>query len=88
VEIRSILNVVSNKLTPRLHTLAIILLADVIAGELNAGDDMESLEWIPLSNPLPEMAFEADKYIIETYQQTKRDAGLPVDLDYALQDYR
>ncbi len=34
VEIRSILNVVSNLLSPTLHTLAIVLLARVIGGEL------------------------------------------------------
>lgn len=83
VEIRSILNVVSNLLSPRLHTLAIILLAGVLAGELCAGDDLETLEWVPLSGPLPEMAFEADKRIIDRYQNTKIKEGLPVDLDFA-----
>jgi ADP-ribose pyrophosphatase YjhB (NUDIX family) len=48
VEIRSILNIVSNLLSPRLHTLAIVLLAGVVAGELCAGDDLETLEWVPL----------------------------------------
>ena len=60
VEIRSILSVVSNFLSPRLHTLAIILLARVIGGEPNAADDLEELQWFPLAGPLPEMAFEAD----------------------------
>jgi 8-oxo-dGTP diphosphatase len=82
VEVRSILNVVSYFLSPRLHTLAIILLAGVIAGELCAGDDLETLEWVPLSGPLPEMAFEADERIIERYQKTKLE-GLPVDPDFA-----
>jgi len=83
VEIRSIINVVSNMLAPRLHTLAIILLAGVVAGELCAADDMESLEWVPLSGPLPEMAFEADEYIIERVHKTKFKEGLPVDPDFA-----
>ena len=83
VEIRSILNVVSNLLSPRLHTLAIILLAGVFGGELCAGDDMEALEWVPLSGPLPEMAFEADEHIIERYRQTEPEWGLPVDRDFA-----
>jgi 8-oxo-dGTP diphosphatase len=59
VEIRSIISVVSNFLSPRLHTLAIVLLARVIGGELCAADDLEALEWFPLSGPLPEVAFEA-----------------------------
>ena len=65
VEIRSILSVVSNFLSPRLHTLAIVLLARVIGGELRAADDLEAVEWFPLSEPLPEMAFEADTHIAE-----------------------
>lgn len=44
VEIRSILNVVSNLLSPSLHTLAIILLASVVDGELCAGDDLDDVE--------------------------------------------
>jgi 8-oxo-dGTP diphosphatase len=83
VEIRSILNVVSNLLAPGLHTLAIVLLAGVVAGELCAGDDLGTLEWFPLSGPLPEMAFEADEYIIERYQNTGLQEGLPVDPDFA-----
>ena len=83
VEIRSILNVVSNLLSPRLHTLAIVLLAGVAAGEPCACDDLESLEWFPLSGPLPDMAFEADEHIIARVRQIALDQGLPVDLDFA-----
>jgi ADP-ribose pyrophosphatase YjhB (NUDIX family) len=82
VEIRSVLNVVSNLLSPRLHTLTIVLLAEVVGGDLVAGDDLEVLEWVPLSGPLPELAFEADEYIIQEYQSTQLE-GLPVDLDFA-----
>jgi len=83
VEIRSILNVVSNLLSPRLHTLAIVLLAGVKTGELCACDDLETLEWFPLSGPLPEMAFEADDFIIRGGQMTNLEEGLPVDPDFA-----
>jgi 8-oxo-dGTP diphosphatase len=83
VEIRAIINVVSNLLSPRLHTLAIVLLAGVVSGELCAGDDLETLKWVPLAGPLPEMAFEADEHIIERYRQTKLEWGLPVDPDFA-----
>ena len=79
VEIQSIINVVSNKLSPSLHTLAIVLLAGVVAGELCACDDLETLEWFPQSGPLPEMAFEADEFIIRRYHKTKHEDGLPVD---------
>jgi 8-oxo-dGTP diphosphatase len=83
VEILSILNVVSNLLSPSLHTLAIILLAKVVAGEPCAGDDLETLEWFPFSGRLPEMAFEADEYIIRSVQKMKLEERLPVDPDFA-----
>jgi 8-oxo-dGTP diphosphatase len=83
VEIRSILNVVSNLLSPGLHTLAIVLLAGVVAGEPSAGDDLEALAWVPLTRPLPEMAFEADERIIDRFQDMGLAGGMPVDPDFA-----
>ena len=47
-----------------------------------AGDDLELLEWVSLSGPLPEMAFEADVRIIERYQKATLE-GLPIDADFA-----
>jgi ADP-ribose pyrophosphatase YjhB (NUDIX family) len=83
VEIRSILSVVSNFLSPRLHSLAVVLLARVIGGELEAGDDLEAVEWFPLAGPLPEMAFEADAHICERVYRTRLE-GAPVDPRYAV----
>jgi ADP-ribose pyrophosphatase YjhB (NUDIX family) len=83
IEIRSILSVVSNFLSPRLHTLAIVLLARVTGGEPSAADDLEAVEWFPLSGPLPEMAFEADAHICERYYKTGV-VGAPIDPDYAV----
>jgi len=83
VKIRSVINVVSNFLSPRLHTLAIVMLAGVIGGEPCACDDLEILEWFPLTEPLPEMAFEADRMILRRVQDTDLGEGLPVDLDFA-----
>jgi 8-oxo-dGTP diphosphatase len=84
VEIRSIINIVSNLLSPSSNTLAIVLLACVAAGEPCAADDLETLEWLPLSGPLPEMAFEADEHIIARVQQMTLDLGLPVEPRYTL----
>lgn len=78
IKIFSIISVVSNFLSPTLHTLVIVLLAEKISGELRPGDDIVRLEWFPLSGPFPAMAFEADKHIIERYYKTKI-AGIPVD---------
>jgi ADP-ribose pyrophosphatase YjhB (NUDIX family) len=83
VEIRSILSVVSNFLTPRLHTLASVLLARVVGGRLQAGDDLEAVKWFHLAGPLPEMAFEADAHICERYYRTHLE-GAPVDPRYAV----
>lgn len=78
VEIVSILSVVSNSLAPKLHTLVVVLLGHVKGGQAKAGDDAVSVTWVPLSGPLPEMAFEADGHIIQRYSAT-RLAGAPVD---------
>ena len=83
VEIQSIINVVSNKLSPSLHTLAIVLLAGVKTGELCACDDLETLEWFPLSGPLSDMAFEADEFIIRRAQNTNLEESLSVDQDFS-----
>jgi hypothetical protein len=82
VEIRSIISVVSNFLSPRLHTVAIVLLACVVGGELHADDDLEAVAWFPLAGPLSEMAFEADAHICERYYRTHL-LGAPVDPGYA-----
>jgi ADP-ribose pyrophosphatase YjhB (NUDIX family) len=83
IEIRSILSVVSNFLSPRLHSLAIVLLAQVLGGELRAADDLEEVAWFPLLGPLPEMAFEADAHICERFYKTELE-GAPVDPYYAV----
>lgn len=82
VEIRAIISVVSNFLSPKVHTLAIVLLAHMVDGEPCAGDDLDAVNWFPLAGPLPEMAFEADAHIIERYWKTKLE-GAPVDPNYS-----
>jgi ADP-ribose pyrophosphatase YjhB (NUDIX family) len=82
VEIRSIIDVVSNLLSPGLHTLAIAMAASVACAEPRAGDDLGALGWFPLSGPSPELAFEADEWIIERYRVEQAEA-LPVDPDSA-----
>ena len=82
VKVLSILSVVSNFLTPELHTLVIVLLAEVCGGEAKAGDDFAELAWYTYPEPLPEMAFEADVHIIQRYFRC-RITGAPVDARYA-----
>ncbi|MFZ4855637.1 MAG: nucleotide triphosphate diphosphatase NUDT15 [Desulfuromonadaceae bacterium] len=82
VTITGIISVVSNFLTPDLHTLVVVLAARIVGGLEQAGDDLEQLAWYPLAGPFPEMAFEADRHIIERYRRTSLE-GAPVDPDYA-----
>ena len=82
VTIESVLSVVSNFLAPSLHTLVVVLLGRRCRGEMKAGDDLVELAWYPLSGPYPELAFEADRHIIERYAEGGI-AGAPVDPAYA-----
>jgi 8-oxo-dGTP diphosphatase len=82
VRVRSILSVVSNFLSPPLHTLVVVLLASPAGGAERAGDDLAEIRWYPLSGSLPEMAFEADRHIVERYA-ADRTPGAPVDPEAA-----
>jgi 8-oxo-dGTP diphosphatase len=82
IKIVSILSVVSNFFSPKLHTLVVVLLAKKFRGTLQPGDDMVELKWFPLSGPFPPMAFEADEHIITRYHRTKL-AGAPIDPQFA-----
>lgn len=84
VEIGSIISVVSNFLAAHLHTLVVVLRACVTGGTPVPGDDLEELRWVPLEGPFPEMAFEADRHIIERYRLTSLE-GAPVDPDHTRQ---
>jgi len=86
-DILSIISVMSNYLTPDLHTLVIVLLAQVVGGELCPGDDLDAVAWIALPGPLPEMAFEADEDIIARYFQA-RFKGAPVDSEFAIAEQK
>lgn len=78
IEVKSIVNVVSNFLSGRLHSIVVVLHASVRGGLLQAGDDLEALEWFPLEGKLPEMAFESDTYIIQRYA-AEPITGIPAD---------
>ena len=42
------------------HFLVIYVIAEVIGGETQAGDDMAEVEWFPIQGPLPKLAFVED----------------------------
>lgn len=78
VEVTGILSVTSNFLAPQVHTVVTVLLARPLDDELLPGDDIDVVRWFAATDALPEMAFEADRHIIERYFATKL-AGAPVD---------
>lgn len=82
VDITAIISVVSNFLTAGLHTLVVVLTARITGGQEQPGDDLEELGWFPLTGPLPDMAFEADRHIIERFRRTSLE-GAPVDPRFA-----
>jgi 8-oxo-dGTP diphosphatase len=86
VELQSILSVISNFLKPGLHTLVIVLLAKIISGDLSPGDDIAELSWFPCSGPFPNMAFPADRHVIERYHET-RIKGALIDPRFAFSEY-
>ena len=83
VSIHSIINVCSNFLSKEIHSLVIVLLANITGGNLAASDDLESVGWFDLNGILPEMAFAADISIIQRYQVQKIE-GLPINTDFLL----
>lgn len=83
VSVQSIINVCSNFLSSEIHSLVIVLLANITGGTLAAGDDLESVAWFDFNGTLPEMAFAADISIIQRYQAQKIE-GLPIDSGFLL----
>ena len=70
VKARSVINVCTNYLAPSLHTLVIVVRAEVVGGAAataRAGDDLVELRWVSAADPLPDMAFEADRHIVERW---------------------
>lgn len=84
IEVKSILNVISSFYSPRFEFLAIYMKAEVVGGELEAGDDLEEVRWFPLSEEFPEMAFEEDVKMLALYT-SGRYKELPVDIVFACQ---
>ena len=81
VKVTSLINVSSNQLAPSVHTIVTVLMAEIIGGKLQAGDDMVKIMWADNSGPLPEMAFESDRFIISKYFE-KDLIRIPIEAVY------
>jgi ADP-ribose pyrophosphatase YjhB (NUDIX family) len=71
VEIKSIINVMSSFYSPKFHFLAIYLKANIIQGELEAGDDLEEVKWFSPGEKLTDMAFEEDQEMLDLFWSGK-----------------
>ncbi len=82
IEIDSIISVVTNYFVD-LQSLVVVLLARAVGGDLldEPNWETEVVKWFTFGSSLPEMAFEADKHIIERYFTTRLD-GAPIDPKY------
>jgi ADP-ribose pyrophosphatase YjhB (NUDIX family) len=78
IEITSLVSVSSNRITPDLHSIVIVLTADIVKGAPEPGDDMVELRWISENDPFPEMAFEGDEFAINLYFKNQL-TRIPVD---------
>ena len=68
IGVQGIINVVSNLLDDRHHTLVIVLLGVVVGGHMAPGDDLIELCWVDRrQHAQMNYAFAADQRIIDTY---------------------
>lgn len=63
VELGGVFTVQSNFHNPRVHTVGIWFRAEVIGGAIQAGDDLDTVDWFPVDNP-PPLAFPTDQKVM------------------------
>jgi len=82
VRITGILNVSTNFLTERSHALVVAVAAVAVGGQLRPGDEFSELRWIAPDEPLPSLAYEADRALLSEMLAGSPPV-LPVDDRYA-----
>src|SRR5690606_2239087 len=78
IEIVSILNVVTNYITPSTHTIAVVLLAKYIKGEPIPTDDITELSWYSMKGELPDL-LPSEINMIRSYSYSKY-GGIPLSI--------
>lgn len=78
IKITSLVNVSSNRISPDLHTIVIVLTAEIVNGTPQPGDDLIELTWLSEDDQFPEMAFEGDEFTIRKYFERRLDR-IPID---------
>lgn len=82
VKIQAVFNILSSFYSPKYHFLVIYVIAKVIGGEMQAGDDMAEVNWFPIRGPLPELAFVEDEDALKVFAEQGFE-GLRVSKDSA-----
>jgi ADP-ribose pyrophosphatase YjhB (NUDIX family) len=67
IEVDEVFTVLSNFHNPQAHTVGIWFKTHIVAGQLQAGDDLAAVDFFSLDN-LPELAFPTDKQVITMLQ--------------------
>jgi len=67
----SVINVVSNRLDNGINSIVPVILAEPITLEITPGDDIIEAKWFDIDNSIPDLAFEADRFIIGEYKSFK-----------------
>ena len=65
VAVGDVLAVHSNFHNPAQHTVGIWFACEIKGGVLQAGDDLDLVDWFPLAHPPQPLAFPTDRLVIE-----------------------
>jgi 8-oxo-dGTP diphosphatase len=74
VELGAVFTVLSNFHNPESHTVGIWFLAEIVGGSLQAGDDLDLVEWRSFDH-LPVLAFPTDKTVLEMLKNSCRSTA-------------
>ena len=72
VELGPVFTVLSNFHNPETHTVGIWFLAEITGGFLQAGDDLDRVDWFPVGSP-PPLAFPSDCKVLELLKKSLDD---------------
>jgi len=65
-----IINVVSNSLFSQISSVVIVIVSRPLSYELSGSDDITDAGWFDITGSLPELEFDADKYIIKKLKES------------------
>ncbi|MDR3563008.1 MAG: NUDIX domain-containing protein [Negativicutes bacterium] len=75
IALDGVFTALSNWHNPEVHTVGIWFMARVVGGELRPGDDVDAVDYFPLSAP-PPLAFPTDHQVIELLINSAKNCKL------------